>query len=98
MTTSVSIAGGLGNQFFQLFAAASSTKADEIIVEYSLGKPNLNENGSPKVSMWEFPFNVRLLNAGKPKLTLQKEFNYFLGTSQNRSLGSRRYFLAKKSR
>lgn len=98
MTISVSIAGGLGNQFFQLFAAASSTKADEIIVEYSLGKPNLNKNGSPKVSMWQLPFNVRLINAGKPKLTLQKEFNYLLGTSQSRSHGSTRYFLAKKSR
>lgn len=98
MKTSVSLAGGLGNQLFQLFAAASATKTEEIFVERNFGRPNLDGAGRPKALMWSFPFNVRMMDNHEQSFLIQKEFNYLLGTSQKIGHDKVREWFARKSR
>ena len=79
---SVSLAGGLGNQFFQMFACASISPSNGVLIETDLGKPDLSSSNVPKSLLWEFPFEVRKMDNLKPNYLVQKQFNYLLRTSQ----------------
>jgi hypothetical protein len=79
----VSLAGGIGNQLFQLFACALVANEERILVEGQLGKPSLDEDRIPKSLKWRFPFDVSTYKVKKYNYVLQKEFNFLLGTSQD---------------
>lgn len=55
-----SLAGGLGNQLFQLAFGLSQTNGNLLELEWSLGNPRLGNDGKPELLQFELPHNVRL--------------------------------------
>jgi hypothetical protein len=87
------LTGGLGNQLFQLAAAASRSELP-LHIESTLGKPRLNTNGKPDFSDFYFPFKFEHLinsNTSTYKYFMSKTAGYILrqgldprGVEQNR--------------
>lgn len=62
----VSLAGGIGNQLFQIAAALANSPTLEIVIISNLGEPNSNKNGIPVIA--------ELLDSNQ--FPLEKEFNF----------------------
>lgn len=54
----VSLAGGLGNQLFQLAAGLANSNGDEVILLSTLGNPNTNKVGQPVVTQLFSPEHI----------------------------------------
>jgi hypothetical protein len=64
-TTTVILAGGLGNQLFQFGAAFAVGGDGEIHLDQSLGYPRMNKDGKPEISSFILPGLVSLLELKK---------------------------------
>lgn len=60
-STTVVLAGGLGNQLFQFGAAYAVSGDGEILLDQSLGHPRMNKEGRPEISNFILPGKVSLL-------------------------------------
>lgn len=60
-STTVILAGGLGNQLFQFGAAFAVGGDGEILLDQSLGYPRMNKDGKPEISSFVLPGPVSLL-------------------------------------
>jgi hypothetical protein len=76
-TTYVSLAGGIGNQLFQIAAGLAFSKNSQLILLENLGSPNLNDKG--KVASSEFLSSNFVKDANREKFNfLQKKCNNML--------------------
>ncbi len=57
------LTGGLGNQLFQLAAGLTTAASENLVIDRNLGRPRLNQQGSPDLDSFVFPnpltFNVK---------------------------------------
>ena len=60
MTTRVILAGGLGNQLFQLAAGLVVSDGQEVLLNYTLANPRLTNTGLPDISNFILPKGVTL--------------------------------------
>jgi len=77
-STIVSLTGGLGNQLFQLAAGLSVSSQNSLSLEWSLGKPRLNNLGFPELDSYSLPGISRLEKAKKCHVLFSKTAGYFL--------------------
>ena len=61
----ISLAGGLGNQLFQLAFALSQAQGNRVLLDWSLGDPRLSHNNHPDICEFKMPENVVLLQKKK---------------------------------
>jgi hypothetical protein len=61
----ISLAGGLGNQFFQLAFALSQAQGKRVLLDWSLGNPRLSHKNHPDICEFKMPENVVLLHKKK---------------------------------
>ena len=61
----ISLAGGLGNQFFQLAFALSQAQGKRVLLDWSLGNPRLSHKKLPDICEFKLPENVVLLQKRK---------------------------------
>ena len=82
----VSLAGGLGNQLFQLAMAIYLSNGSQIELESSVAHPRLNQNGFVELESFELPENVKFRKVKPPTWVMHKCTNMFLRMSaSNRS-------------
>ena len=82
----VSLAGGLGNQLFQLAMALYLSNGSQIELESSVAHPRLNQNGLVELESFELPENVKFREVKPPTWVIHKSTNMFLRMSaSNRS-------------
>jgi len=60
-TTTVVLAGGLGNQLFQFSAAFALGGEGEIHLDQSLGNPRISQDGDPEISNFILPGHISFL-------------------------------------
>lgn len=63
--TTISLAGGLGNQLFQLAAGLNLSKNTQLAIDVTLGHPRTSINGVAEVLNFRLPNNVVVLNSRK---------------------------------
>lgn len=64
----VSLAGGIGNQLFQLAAALANSPTHKIVIISNLGEPNRNRDGIPVIA--------ELLDSSQFQLENEMDFNF----------------------
>ena len=64
-STTVVLAGGLGNQLFQFGAALALGGDEEILLDQSLGHPRMHKEGQPEICNFILPGKVSLLEMKK---------------------------------
>jgi hypothetical protein len=74
------LTGGLGNQIFQLAAALSLRKfpGEQIGLDWGIGLPRLNSNGSPDLTSFILPRGVELLPKRRFSWLASKSNGYLL--------------------
>ena len=77
----VSLRGGLGNQLFQTAAALSVAESGKVGLEWSLGKPQLNDIGKPEITSLKMPDRVILEDSRDPNWLERKAEGYLLRSS-----------------
>ena len=63
--TTIALAGGLGNQLFQLAAGLNLSKNTQLAIDVTLGHPRTSINGVAEVLNFRLPNNVVVLNSRK---------------------------------
>jgi len=61
----ISLAGGLGNQFFQLAFALYQAQGKRVLLDWSLGNPRLSHKNHPDICEFKMPENIVLLHKKK---------------------------------
>lgn len=76
----VEITGGLGNQLFQLAAAASlrRTPNESILIDWNLGKPRLSSKGLPDLFDFELPDFIETYKRKRFTWLPRKTFGFLL--------------------
>ena len=74
----VFLTGGLGNQLFQLANALTLDSNREIYLEWTLGKPRLNDQGLPDLLSFQLPNRVHLMPASHYSRFTSKTVGYIL--------------------
>jgi hypothetical protein len=77
----VSLAGGLGNQLFQMAMAIYLSEGSQIELEGSVAHPRLNQNGFVELESFELPENIKLRKVKPPTWVMHKCTNMFLRMS-----------------
>jgi hypothetical protein len=72
MTTRVVLAGGLGNQLFQLAAGLAVSHGHDVTLNYSLANPRLTSEELPDISNFTLPTGVKLEDPLKANRLTQK--------------------------
>ena len=81
MSVRVSLTGGLGNQMFQLAAALSCGKNEEVVLHSNLGLPRSHSGKYPDVCDWDMPGFITLAERKKASLFEKKASGYLLKKS-----------------
>ena len=76
----ISLTGGLGNQFFQLSAGLSMAKElkEDILLEIGIGKPRLNKLGEPEIESFILPKEVKVNRNKTGSWLVRKSTGYVL--------------------
>jgi hypothetical protein len=74
----VSLAGGFGNQLFQLANALRQTAPENIKIEVSLGDPKKTPSGLPEIAMLSFEKTFTILESKKITFFEQKTYNLIM--------------------
>ena len=90
----VSLAGGLGNQLFQLAFGLSQSDGKPLGLEWSLGNPRLGNDGRPELLQFVLPNNVQL-KEHRPVSWLEKKFGNLVLRMSALSLPSQSHWNAK---
>jgi len=83
---SVSLAGGLGNQLFQLAAGMTHSGTLPTYLNFNFGAPRTNHLGEPEIMSFKLPDNVYLRKAVKADALSIKLVNALLRSSVDLSL------------
>jgi hypothetical protein len=75
------LAGGLGNQLFQIACAKSIAKDEDVGVIVNLLNPRLNSHNLPEVSEFDLPDNFKLIYLSRNLYLLRKFSSLVLRTS-----------------
>ena len=76
--TIISLTGGLGNQLFQLAVGLSVADGGNLSLEWSLGKPRLNQANLPEIASFRLPENVSLDRGRESNWLVGKSTGYML--------------------
>jgi hypothetical protein len=76
--TIISLTGGLGNQLFQLALGLSVADGGKLSLEWSLGKPRLNQANLPEIASFRLPENVSLDRGRESNWLVGKSTGYML--------------------
>lgn len=74
----VSIAGGLGNQLFQIAAGLAISNGKGIEIETGVAHPRRNHRGEAEVQSFELPNLIRIRKLRYPSWIMRKNTNLFL--------------------
>ena len=78
---SVSLAGGLGNQLFQLAAGMTHSGTLPTYLNFDFGSPRTNQHGEPEIMSFKLPDNVYLRKGVKADSLSSKLVNALLRSS-----------------
>lgn len=76
--TKISLTGGLGNQLFQLAVGLSVAAGGKLSLEWSFGKPRLNQANFPEITTFRLPENVSVERGRKNNWLTGKTIGYLL--------------------
>lgn len=83
-TSLVSLAGGLGNQMFQLAAGIALSNGKKVELEGAVAYPRRNYLNVPEIQSFQLPQNVFMRADKKPTWLINKTANLFLRMSASR--------------
>ena len=72
------LTGGLGNQLFQIAAALHLNRHQPYSIEWTLGRPRLNQKRLPQIDCYELPPEIRLMHKTRDTLIARKVLGYLL--------------------
>jgi len=83
------MAGGLGNQFFQLAAAIHVASGRRILIDWRLGRPRVNSTQHPEITSFSWPDSIHFSSKPslysritRPTYFARKAVNYFFKESE----------------
>jgi len=88
MATRVVLAGGLGNQLFQLAAGLAVSHGQEVSLNYTLANPRLTKDGLPDISNFVLPEGVKLEENNKEGTLIKKIVGFCIRESAINRSGS----------
>ena len=83
--TYIALAGGLGNQLFQLASGLFFSKNSNLIILENMGNPRISSNGNVDLHDFHMPDNVKFIKINRFKIVMSKIFGYLIRQSANSS-------------
>jgi hypothetical protein len=74
----VSIAGGLGNQLFQIAAGLAISEGNGIELETGVAHPRRNNHGDAEIQSFQLPELIKVRKLKYPNWLMRKNINFFL--------------------